>query len=336
MGPNPGRRREFLQEQGGGDRPGLGPAGGIVAQVSDLRLQRRAIAGPQRHAPQRIPDGAGGLQQVGGQGLVVGVERRQLGPEGDAGRAGQGGEVERQIGRMLPGAGQDVGQDQPALGVGVADLDGQALAAVQDVARPEGVGGDGVLDRRHQHHQPHGQAGLHDQTTEGERMGRAAHVLLHVAHPGGGLDVQSAGIEHHPFADQGHQRKIGAVEVPADLDDPGRAVGGGGAADGVDGGVVLLQQGVASDHGRRRPGGRGDLAGDGFNLQRAHVGGRGVDHLSGESTGRGDTQGRVDIHALRRDQPHPVAVGFGLVAVEDIGPEQEGQGRRARILRLSL
>ena len=67
---------------------------------------------------------------------------------------------------MLARPRQDVGQDQAAFGVGVADLDGQALAAVQNVARPEGVGRHGVLDRRDQHHQPHRQTRLHDQAPQ--------------------------------------------------------------------------------------------------------------------------------------------------------------------------
>ena len=44
-------------------------------------------------------------------------------------RAGQGGEVDDRVGRLL-GARKGVGQDQPALGVGVQDLDGLAAAIV--------------------------------------------------------------------------------------------------------------------------------------------------------------------------------------------------------------
>ncbi|MNS72466.1 hypothetical protein D3C72_1058790 [compost metagenome] len=192
---------------------------------------------------------------------------------------------------MLAGPRQDVGQDQPAFGVGVADLDGQALAARQDVAGAEGVGGDGVLDRGDQDHQAHRQVGLHDQTAQRQGMGRTAHVLLHVAHPGGGLEVQTAGVEHHPLADQGHQRQVGLVQLPADLQHARRAVRGGGAADGVDGGVVVLQQGVAGRDGQGRARALRDLAGDGLDLQRPHVGGGGVDHLAGQGGGGGDVQG---------------------------------------------
>ena len=84
-----------------------------------------------------------------------------------------GEEAHRQVRLMLARPRQDVGQDQPPLGVGVADLDGQALAAVQDVARPEGVGRHRVLDRRDQHHQPHRQTGLHNQAAQGQGVGGA-------------------------------------------------------------------------------------------------------------------------------------------------------------------
>src|SRR3569833_4445185 len=67
-------RREALQEQGGGDRSGLGPFGGVVPDVGDVAVHRLAVAGPKRHAPDRIDLRASGFGEVGGQGLVVGIE----------------------------------------------------------------------------------------------------------------------------------------------------------------------------------------------------------------------------------------------------------------------
>ena len=61
--------------------------------------------------------------------FVVGVEGRQIGPERDPRGAGQRREIEHELRRLLVGQRQRVGEDQPAFGVGVADLDGQALAA---------------------------------------------------------------------------------------------------------------------------------------------------------------------------------------------------------------
>ena len=62
------------------------------------------------------------------------------------------------LGVELGRPGQGVGQDQPALRVGVAHLDGKAAARGQDVARSHGVAGDGVLHHRDQHDQADRQA----------------------------------------------------------------------------------------------------------------------------------------------------------------------------------
>ncbi|MNE57274.1 hypothetical protein D3C80_1522260 [compost metagenome] len=101
---------------------------------------------------------------------------------------------------------------------------------------------------------------------------------------------------------------------------------GGGAADGVDGRVILFQQGVAGDDSQGRARRLGDLAGDGLDLQRPHVGGGGVDHLAGQGGGGGDVQGLGEVETSGRDQTGATALGPGLVAVEQIAAEGEGQG----------
>ena len=59
------------------------------------------------------------------------------------------------VGRLLVGKRQRVGEHQASLGIGIADLDGLAGAALEDVARPEGVAGDAVLGGGDQHAQAH-------------------------------------------------------------------------------------------------------------------------------------------------------------------------------------
>ncbi len=61
--------------------------------------------------------------KLGGERIVVGEERRHVRPERDARGAGQRGEIDDQRRLVLVGQRQRVGQDQPAFGVGVADLD---------------------------------------------------------------------------------------------------------------------------------------------------------------------------------------------------------------------
>ena len=63
-----------------------------------LRIEQRVVGPPQRQAPERDRARAGACRAiVGGERVVVGVERRQLRPERDAGGAGQRGEVDEQV-----------------------------------------------------------------------------------------------------------------------------------------------------------------------------------------------------------------------------------------------
>ena len=91
--------------------------------------RRRLVARPERHAPHRIADAVAGRGNLGGKGIVVGVERRQLRAQRHAGGARQRGEADDRVGLLLVGERQRIGQHQPALGVGVADLDRLAGAA---------------------------------------------------------------------------------------------------------------------------------------------------------------------------------------------------------------
>ena len=117
------------------------------------------IGRPQRHPPDRIGGDAAVARRDRRRALVGGVDGHDLRAERDAGGAGQRRQVEEQVRRLLAGERQRVGQHQPALGVGIADLDRQPLAAPQHVAGPEGGAGDGVLDRRDQDAEPDRQAG---------------------------------------------------------------------------------------------------------------------------------------------------------------------------------
>ena len=63
-------------------------------------------------------------------------------------RAGQGGDVDDRVRVVLGGAGQRVGQDETALGVGVEHLDGLAAVHAQHVAGAGGGAGRHVLGER--------------------------------------------------------------------------------------------------------------------------------------------------------------------------------------------
>ena len=139
------------------------------------------------------------------------------------------------------------------------------LARAVDVARPEGVAGDRVLDRRDQHAQPHRQPRVHDHVREREHARRAAHVLLHDEHAAVGLDVEPAGVEAHALADQ---RDLGVAGSA-----PGRSIRRGArrrrAADRVDQRKVLREQLVADDRPNARAVPRGERARGLLELRRA-------------------------------------------------------------------
>ena len=111
--------------------------------------------------------------------------------------------------------GQRVGEDQPALGVGVVDLDEQALARLDDVAGPVGAARHGILDRRDEQVEADRQPLGHDQPGQRERVGRAAHVLLHQPHAGGRLEVEPAAVEADALADDRDARIARACPIRA-------------------------------------------------------------------------------------------------------------------------
>ena len=87
------------------------------------------------------------------EAIVVAEQGRQFRTERHPRRAGQSREVDDQIRMLGIGQRQRVAQHQPAFRIGVADLDGQALAGGEHIAGPVGIAADGVFHRRHQHAQ---------------------------------------------------------------------------------------------------------------------------------------------------------------------------------------
>ena len=62
--------------------------------------------------------------------VIFDVERRQIGAERHARRAGKRRHVDEQVWRFLVSERQGIGKDKPPLGIGVADLDGSPLRRV--------------------------------------------------------------------------------------------------------------------------------------------------------------------------------------------------------------
>ena len=223
---------------------------------------------------------------------------------------------------LLVGQRQRVGQHQTALGVGVADLDGDALTAGQHVAGAEGIGGNGVLDRRDQHPEPDLQARRHDHRGEAQHIGRAAHVLLHQQHAAGRLDVEPAGVEAHALAHEGHLRR--GLRPPREVDEARRLRGR--APDGVDHREVLLEKRVALDDGYRGLVNARQRPHRLFQVVRPHVVGRRVDQVAGEEDAVGQPLHPVAVRSGRQGEAQCLA-GLAAVAGEAVAAQHHGQCR---------
>jgi len=179
--------------------------------------------------------------------------------------------------------------------------------------------------RRDQHPQPHRQLGVHDHRRQAQHMGGAAHVLFHQLHVARRLDVQAAAVEAHALA---HQGQLGVAFVtPHQVDQTRLAPRGGGAADGVDGGIILGDQAVAHHH--LDPGAEigGQHLGSGGQFGRAKVGGGGVDQVAHQSGGGDGALDQAAIGMFRPHQTRPVPRRARLVTAEGIGGQGPGLRR---------
>ncbi len=320
---------EAAQEQRRGDAAGMAAGGGVV-DIGDRAVQVAHVRPVQRHAPERIGCVSRGFEQLRRQGFIVGIQAGQIRAQSDAGGAGEGGKIQHQLRLPLRRISECIAQHQPAFGVGIADLHAQALARGDHLAGPERIRPDGVLDRRNQHLQAHRKLVGHHKLGQAQGMGGATHVLLHPQHAGGRLQVQATGIKAHALADQGQARM--AVIAPVQLDQARGTMTG--AANGVDGGKVLLQQRFALDHADRAAMPAGQFTGGFGQFGRTQVLGRGIDQIA-HPVQRGQLGPRRGQHILGQAQLRRLALGTA-VALELVGAQPPGQGRLGRVERHAL
>ncbi len=302
------RGDEPAQEQRRGDGAALA-AGADIVEIGDFRIEHLIVRPPQRQPPHRIVLGGARARQFGGERIVVGEERRHIGPERDARGAGERGEIDDQRRLVLVGQRERVGEHQPAFGVGIADLDRDALARFVDVARPEAGAGDRILHRRNDDAQPNLQTARHDHVSERERGRRPAHVLLHIEHAGVVLDVETAGVEADALADQRDLRI--AVLAPGQIDQPRRARGAG--ADRMHQREILRERIAAGDLNLCAVL-LGQCAGGVFQFGRSHIVGRRVDEIARQRHAFDDAGEIVAVDAVRhrpaaRCAPRPCGSG---------------------------
>jgi hypothetical protein len=124
---------------------------------------------------------------------------------------------------LAPRVPERVGEDQPALGVGVGHLDGEAGGGRDHVRRPDGVGADHVLARRDDAEDGDRQRQLGDRAERGEHRRAAGHVALLAHDVGLGLEEVAARVEGDGLADQREPRPLGrARRLVAQDDEPRR------------------------------------------------------------------------------------------------------------------
>ncbi len=177
-----------------------------------------------------------------------------------------------------------------------------------------------------EHPQAQLQLRLHDHGGETEHVRGAAHVLLHQRHAGGRLDVEAAGIEDDPLADQ---RDFGvAFRAPAHVDQAGRAVAC--RPDGVDHREVARERSpstteIAALKRSARP-----SAACARSCGERSFAGVLIRSRTRKTASRMRAE-RGGVGALRDDQPRAVLLRLA-VAVEAIAREREGKRGELRFL----
>ena len=143
------------------------------------------------------------------------------------------------------------------------------------------------------------------------------------------LEVEAAGVEAHPLADERDLRRVGIA--PDELDQARGAGVGRGGADGVDQRQVVGQQARADDLGKHGAVAGGKVAGGLGKLGRAEVVGGGVDEIADEPNAVGDA---ADIGGVEVGSDHQAArlTLVGAVAGEAVGAERPGKGRQRRVV----
>ena len=127
-----------------GDEHAAPAVAGDVGEVGHAGVELGAEVLGQRHRPGVLAD----LPAERGDPVaeLLGAHHaRRAQAERDLLGAGEGGRLDQVVGGVLGRPDDRVGQDQPALGVGVEHLDGLAAVHPQHVAGPVGGAPDGMF-----------------------------------------------------------------------------------------------------------------------------------------------------------------------------------------------
>ena len=175
----------------------------------------------QRHPPDDLARAlAGGVDLA--RPLLVGGEQARVGAaEATTIAPVERRQVHQALGAEVDRVGEAVGQHEPALGVGVVDLDRHAGLGAHDVARASSRGRTGRFSVAPiTPDDAHRQLQRRDRAHGLQHGGAAAHVELHLVHLRRGLDRDPAGVERHGLADEAEQRPGDVGRLVAQRDQP--------------------------------------------------------------------------------------------------------------------
>ncbi len=197
---------EILEKQSGRPRTNVRHTGEVADVRTALAPKHGLEAGIERHGMDAVCRLTRREPHVPHQTKIlcflVGVQGRDR-PKRHHLRTGEGGESDDHLRPLVLRKGHRVGQDQPALGIRVADFNRLARHGLVDVAGLVGTRPRHVLRDRHDtvHDRAERQQSakrLHDANA---RCG-ASHVDAHVPYgPWDNLEIKAAGVKRHPLPD---------------------------------------------------------------------------------------------------------------------------------------
>ena len=138
--------RELAQELGRVDRDALA-ADGVVLEVGEVGLDELAEARVHRPRPGVVAARLAGRDDLVAPGVVVREHACVEIAHRAAHRTGERGQVDDVRGALLARVDERVGEHEPALGVGVRDLDRLAVRGRENVAGAEAAAAHDVLGR---------------------------------------------------------------------------------------------------------------------------------------------------------------------------------------------
>ena len=299
-------------------------------EVGHVALDAVLVFFVEGHPPHLLARRLRRAQHAIGQALVGDEGAREPQAQRDHDGPGQRGQVHHLVGLdLLVRVHEGIGQGEASLGVGVADLDGEAIHSAHDVARPLRSARGHVLRGRDEPVHLHGQLQLGQGGEEAEHGGGARHVVLHAIHAVRGLQVEAARVEGDALADHRHALARALPGLVGEVDKLGRLQAALGHAH-VGAHAELLAV-VAIEHLEAEPARLRDLLGAARQIAGIDHVRRLVDEVARQAGGGGPDLARA--HALlrgrlaaplrlhHREGLQHLAVFFLQVLVEAVGAE---------------